>query len=100
MLVLLVSVYVLFAPRPGGPEGPPGADKAVHLLLFLLLALTSRARFGPRPGVLALLLAYAALSEVAQAVLLPARSGDLPDVVADAAGVGLGWLLARRATGT
>jgi hypothetical protein len=40
--------------------------------------------------------AYAPLSELAQATLLRTRSGDPYDVVADLLGVTAGWLLARR----
>ncbi len=97
VVVLLASVYILFAPSPAGPQGPPGADKVVHLLLFGLLAATARWRFG-RPGVvLTTVLGYAALSELVQALFLPHRSGDLRDLVADAAGALLGGALTGRA---
>ncbi len=46
-------------------------------------------------GVVAVL-AYAVVSEVVQGVLLSTRSGDPYDVVADALGALLGWLLAGR----
>jgi hypothetical protein len=96
--VLVLSLYVLFWPRPAGADlGPPGADKAVHLVLFLLLAGSARLRFGAVWPVLGAVLAYAALSEVVQAVLLEGRSGDLLDLVADTIGVLAGWVLARRA---
>jgi VanZ family protein len=92
-----VSLYVLFWPDPGGSGvSMPGADKAVHALLFAFLTGTARLRFGPGRPVLAGVLAYAALSEVVQALLLARRSGDLLDLVADVAGVALGWLLAGR----
>ena len=97
MLVALLSVYVLFAPRPaGGGTDLPGGDKVVHLALFALLALASRWRFGDPPPLLLALAGYALGSEVAQAVLLPTRSGDVLDVVADLAGVAAGWLAAAR----
>ena len=90
-------MWVLFAPDPGAPRtGLPGADKAVHLLLFALLALTARLRFGPARGVLAGLVAYAVLSEVVQATLLAQRSGDVQDLVADLVGVAVGWGARRR----
>ncbi len=96
-MVVLLSVYVLFAPAPAGNGlGPPGSDKAVHLLLFLLLAGTARVRFGAAPVVLGAVLAYAALSEVVQAVALTDRSGDLLDVVADGVGALAGWWAAGR----
>ena len=71
----------------------PGADKLVHAGLFLLLALTARVRFGDAARVLVAVLLYAALSEVVQAVLLPRRSGDPLDLLADAAGAVVGWQL-------
>jgi len=92
-----VSLYVLFWPDPGGSGVTvPGADKAVHLLLFAALAATGRLRFGPLRSVLAVVLAYAAVSEVVQAIALTRRSGDLPDLLADVVGAGVGWLLAGR----
>jgi uncharacterized protein (TIGR04206 family) len=93
--VLLVSLYVLFWPDPaGGGTQVPGADKVVHALLFGALAATARWRFGERRRLLAAVLAYAAVSELAQALLLSRRSGDLGDLLADAVGAGAGWLLA------
>ena len=90
---------MLFWPDPGGSGvSVPGADKAVHALLFALLAGTARLRFGSARAVLAALLAYAVVSEVVQALLLVRRSGDLLDLVADVAGAALGWLLVGRAT--
>ena len=91
---MLVSLVVLFAPSSGG-SGPPGSDKVVHLLLFAALAASTRWRFGALlPGLVAVA-AYAPVSEAVQALLLPGRSGDLLDVVADLTGVALGWTLAR-----
>ena len=73
----------------------PEFDKVVHGGLFLLLAVSTRWRFGPRLGLLAPVAAYAVLSEIVQAVLLPDRSGDPFDALADTTGALLGWLLAR-----
>lgn len=94
--VVLLSLYVLFAPTAGGGPGFTGADKAVHLALFALLALTAARRLGARRGVWATVASYAVVSELVQAIALPRRSGDLLDVVADLLGVALGWLVARR----
>jgi VanZ family protein len=94
--VVLLSLYVLFTPRTGGDGLFPGSDKVVHLVLFALLAGTTRARFGPAVAGLAAVAAYAPLSELVQGLLLPTRSGDLWDVVADLLGVAAGWMLARR----
>ena len=97
MAVVLLSLYVLFWPYPSG-GGPPGSDKVVHALLFLLLAGTAALRFGGSRSVLVAVLVYAALSEVVQALLLSRRSGDLADLLADAVGAVAGWLLAARLT--
>ena len=100
MLVVLLSLYVLFAPDPGGPQTDlPGLDKVVHLSLFALLAGTARWRFGSAPGVLLAVLGYAVASEVVQALLLERRSGDLLDAVADGAGALLGSWVAHRLLG-
>ena len=92
----MLSAWVLFGPVGAG-DGPfPGADKVVHVVLFALLALTTRWWAGATRTALVLLVAYAVGSEVVQGVLLDARSGDALDVVADLVGVALGWVGARR----
>ena len=97
--MLVVSLYMLFWPDPGGPDTElPGADKVVHLLVFLALAGTARLRFGGAQAVLGAVLAYAAVSEVVQALVLSRRSGDLWDLLADVVGAALGWWAARRLT--
>jgi VanZ family protein len=80
--VVLLSFVVLFS--------------VVHAGLFALLAATTWWRFAAhRVGLVAVIL-YGAASEVIQATLLPSRDGDVRDVVADAAGALLGWVLARK----
>jgi hypothetical protein len=97
---VLLSLYVLFWPSPtGGGVTVPGADKAVHAGLFLLLAGTAALRFGVGLRVLAAVLGYAALSELVQAGLLAERSGDGWDLLADAAGAVVGRQLVRRRAG-
>jgi hypothetical protein len=99
LLVLLavavaVQLVVLYAPEGGGPPLFPNADKVVHLVVFLVpVALALLAGF--RRSVVVLVFAgQAVLSEVVQALLLPHRSGDVLDVVADLTGVALGVLVA------
>ena len=98
-VVVLVSLAVLFAPADDVPASPPGVDKLVHLLLFAALAVSGRWA-GARAGVLgALLVLYAAVSEVVQGVSALERSASVADWVADAIGVlagVVGWAWARR----
>ncbi|MEX5721212.1 VanZ family protein [Geodermatophilus maliterrae] len=98
-VTVLVSLAVLFAPGSDVPSAPPGVDKVVHLTLFLALALAGRWA-GVRPvPLVALLLAYGAVSEVVQAVAPLQRSGSVVDWLADVAGVVLGvavWAVGER----
>lgn len=95
--MLLATLYALLWPDPAGAgSGPPGADKLVHALLFGALAVTTRWRFGPALTGLALVAAYAVLSELVQGALLPSRSGDAYDVVADGLGAIAGWVAVGR----
>ncbi|NMM23952.1 MAG: hypothetical protein HHJ11_10705 [Phycicoccus sp.] len=88
MAVQLIAVY-----SPHGLAGPQitGLDKVVHLSIFFapalaLLMMGIRARWA-----LGLLALHAPVSELIQHFLLPERSGDVFDAVADLSGVGLGW---------
>lgn len=94
---LAVNLVVLYAPDPGTPLTPvPGLDKAVHLTVFLALTLAGLRVGLARGWFLPAVLAHAVVSEVVQATVLPARSGDAWDLVADAAGIALGYLAHRR----
>ncbi len=96
---ILVQLVVLYLPAtPDGAPSTPGADKAVHVLVFAVVMLTGRLL--PLPGVplAAVLLVHAGVSELVQHLLLPNRSGDLADVVADIAGIALGWYIASMIT--
>jgi hypothetical protein len=95
-LVLLVAVHlaVLYAPDSGGTS-LPGIDKVVHIATFASVVLA-----GLRAGLAArwwvpLAATHAVVSELVQHWVLPHRSGDPADVLADLAGVGLGVLAAR-----
>jgi VanZ family protein len=99
-VAVLVSLAVLFAPASDVPTAPPGVDKVVHSLLFLVLALTGRWA-GIRPSLLgAALVGYAVVSELVQGLSPLDRSmsvGDwLADVVGVVAGLALWTFLARR----
>ena len=91
-VAVLVSLAVLFAPADDVPAAPPGLDKVVHLVLFAALAASGRWA-GIRARVLAaLLLVYAAVSEVVQGLTPLERSASVADWVADAVGVLAGLL--------
>ena len=98
-VAVLVSLGVLFTPGSGVPTAPPGVDKVVHGLLFATLALSGRWAGVRRPVLAALLVAYAAVSEVVQGLAPLGRSASAGDVLADVVGVlvGLGvWALLHR----
>ena len=88
-----VQLVVLYAPRAPSTGGVPGVDKVVHLLVFAAVAWTGRAAGVRLPLLVGLLLAHAVVSEGLQHWLLPGRSGDWRDAVADATGVLVGALL-------
>ncbi|MFL6176875.1 MAG: VanZ family protein [Ornithinibacter sp.] len=91
-LAVAVQIVVLYSPEGGGAALFPQADKVVHLLVFLVpVALALVAGFRRRV-VVAVFGAQAVVSEVVQATLLPHRSGDVLDAVADLTGVALGVL--------
>jgi len=99
-VAVLVSLAVLFTPGDDVPSAPAGVDKLVHLSLFAALALAGRWA-GVRARALgALLVGYAVVSEVVQAVTPLQRSGSPADGVADVLGITLGLLtwaaVARR----
>lgn len=96
-VALAAQAVVLYAPRQPGPVPFVHADKVVHVGVFLVPAvLALLAGFRGRV-VVGLLVAHAVVSEVVQARLLPGRSGDPADVLADVVGVGVGLLLALAA---
>lgn len=95
VVAVIIQVVVLYWPRPPSGAGGLGLDKIVHVLIFavpvaLVILLTSRRRLTA-----AIFAAHALFSEVVQAAVLPQRSGDLPDLLADLLGVTLGVGLAQ-----
>lgn len=92
---VVLSLFAFFLPGPSLPEGPPVSDKLEHAGIFLALVLTGRfAGYAARPLAYGLA-AYAVASELLQAVLPIHRTGDLGDLLADAAGIALGLYLAH-----
>ncbi|MGL5911249.1 MAG: VanZ family protein [Phycicoccus sp.] len=94
---VVVQLLVLYLPRGVAPPSSlPGADKVVHAVVFLLpVLLALLAGFAVRT-VLAVSALHAVVSEMVQAGILPARSGDPWDVLADLVGVLCGWLAWTR----
>lgn len=92
-LAVLVQLVVLYAPEAPGVQPFPNADKVVHLLVFAVPTLLGLAAgLSPR-AVVGALAAHAVVSEVVQGTLLPDRSGDPLDALADLTGVGVATLL-------
>lgn len=96
-LAVVVHLAVLYAPRvPSvGAAGVPGSDKLAHAGVFALVVAAAMWAGIPARWVVPIALAHAVVSELVQHLLLPARSGDVWDSVADVVGVGLGWALAE-----
>ncbi|GAB3691894.1 VanZ family protein [Angustibacter aerolatus] len=93
---VVLQLAVLYAPRAPSTGQSIGLDKLVHAAVFGLVALAA-VRCGLRPGPVALVLvAHAVVSELLQGHVLPHRSGDPWDAVADTAGALLGLWAARR----
>jgi VanZ family protein len=91
-VTVLVSLAVLFTPGDDVPSAPAGVDKLVHFSLFAALALTGRWAGVRRRALAALLVGYALVSEVVQALTPLERSGSLADGLADVLGITFGLL--------
>ena len=99
---VLVQLVVLYVPTAPSVPAFPNVDKVVHVSVFLVPVLVALLA-GLRPTVVVpLFAAHAVLSEVVQHTVLPGRSGDPLDVVADLLGVALGvlaWRVVESADG-
>ena len=95
-LLLAVIAIAMAIPTPNMELAINHADKWTHVLVFATLAGWT-AQLYPPSAALAWrglgLLAFAAATELMQA-MLPWRSGDWGDLIADACGVALGLMLA------
>ena len=102
-VALAVNLALLYWPRAPGPgvlDRVPELDKVVHLATFAAVSWAGlRAGLSPRWW-LPLLAGHAVLSEVLQHALLPHRSGDPFDAVADIVGVLAGWWWAHASWGS
>lgn len=93
-----VQFWALYVPRPPSVESGLPLDKVVHLGLFAIVTW-----LGLQAGwrwVLPLMVGQAFASEAIQHYLLAERGGDVLDLTADLAGIGLGWAIWRVGTGT
>lgn len=94
---MLGALYFALAPSQGGEDWFPQADKLRHAATFAFLWLLG-AGAGVRPLRLAtLLLAFGVGIEIAQS-FTPDREASVLDVMADVAGIALGWRGVRPAT--
>lgn len=96
---LVLQCVLLYSPSGGGAAPFPNFDKLVHATIFALPVLLALLAGLPRWPVVAVVALHAPVSELIQWALLPHRSGDPWDVVADLVGVSLGVLAAHLATG-
>lgn len=99
-LTLLAGLALSLRPLDAG-KGPenwfPHADKLGHLGYFALLWRLAVCAGLPRGWRLGLgLLLFGAGIELAQGLFSASRSASLADILADAAGLLLGWALTRR----
>ena len=98
-----VGFYLPKVPSAGGVGSVPGLDKVVHVGVFALTVwalgrLLAPVRRFPIGWVALAAFAHAGLIEMIQSVM-PNRSADLLDVLADTVGIALGlvlWHLERR----
>ncbi len=94
MLLLVAGVFAAMAPMPARSLLEVN-DKVVHATVFLCFMVWFSAFFRPRlwPLLFLALVGYGILIELLQGLTV-ARMADPKDVVADAMGLVLGWLLA------
>lgn len=92
-----LALVLTLALVPMATRMPPLlSDKVAHGLVFAFLMTWFLGIFEPRlaPRVALMLVAYGVLIELLQG-LTPYRVVEAADVVADCAGIGIGWLLAQ-----
>jgi hypothetical protein len=106
VLACLVQLYGLYSPQQAGPDtsGIPYSDKAAHFAIFAAVAYLG-VRVGiPVRWLLAALVLQAVGSEFIQHYLLPDRSGDpfdsLADLLGTATGAWLGFRAVQKSRGT
>jgi len=95
VVAVVVQLVVLYAASTPSVSPFPNSDKAIHALVFLAPVAVALLAGGRPRVVVAVFAAHAVISEVVQHTLLPGRSGDPLDVLADLTGVALGYLVWR-----
>jgi len=81
------NLALLYSPRTVGTGGVPHLDKVAHAMSFGLVMWSGLRAGLPTRWLAAALAVHAVASEVVQHALLPGRSGDPADVLADLVGV-------------
>lgn len=87
-LAFAATLWIFFAPHlPAAADGPSGADKAFHALVFAGLAVLALPAFPRQAGwrLFLALVAYGVAVELAQ-TQIPGRGFEALDILADAAG--------------
>lgn len=91
--LLCTALHLVGLYRPGGfgGDGPevPGLDKVAHVAIFGLPVFFLLLAGCRRWWVIILFAVHGPLSEVVQHLLLPRRTGDPYDLIADTVGIGL-----------
>lgn len=94
-LAVVVQLVALYWPRPVEPGTTLPVDKLVHAAVFGAVLWTGGRAGVPVRPLVAVLAVHAAASEVVQGTLLD-RDGNVPDALADLAGLVVAWFLLRR----
>ena len=92
-LAMVGQLVVLYLPStPAAVPQIAGLDKVVHVVIFALPVLLA-VLLDARRWVIPLLVVHAPVSELVQGYVLPHRGMDYKDVIADLAGIVIGWIL-------
>ena len=106
VLACLVQLYGLYSPQQAGPDTStiPYSDKVAHFAIFAAVAYLGLRVGVPARWLLAALVVQAIGSEFVQHYLLPDRSGDpfdsLADLLGTATGAWLGFRAVQKSRGT
>jgi VanZ family protein len=99
-LAVLAQLVVLYAPGTATESfAVTHVDKVVHAAVFAAVVVAGRRVGLPLWPLAAASVVQAVLSEAVQDALVPARSGDPADIIADLAGVTIGVLVSRTRLG-